>query len=391
LAIGAFAVLAVAGAVTAGTELPSVTALWADSYGRTLSVKLALVAAIASISYVHAVKLRPRLLASSAARSATERRHWRLLSTEPLLAAGVIVAAAWLAASGPPPSALASDPAARPGATDSLSVAGQAGPYIINAVVTRRPRDVDVELRTLDALERPIAIAARVAGTIRQRRCGVGCTRLTLWRPPTAVTVEVTDRGYAYRTSIPSRFVPGSTQLAQRLVSDVASSSRDLRSVAIAETLGDGRGGSEVTQYRVRSPNRFAYRLLRDGHTIAETIIVGGRQWTQKGGRGTWKVSPYGASGLQFSSRAYLNWWTQYATEPRLLGIVDARRQADVAAMTAVAGLGTVWLRLRIDLAHKRLLRVQMITVAHFMTQTWAEFNAPTPIHPPWHCSSLRG
>jgi hypothetical protein len=44
-----------------------------------------------------------------------------------------------------------------------------------------------------------------------------------------------------------------------------------------------------------------------------------------------------------------------------------------------------VWLRLHIDATHDRMLYVRMITVEHFMTESWSDFNGAGPITPPVH------
>src|ERR1700758_2044530 len=61
-----------------------------------------------------------------------------------------------------------------------LSVAGEAGPYIVNARVTRGARGVTVELRTLDALQHPVGLTVRVPGSAGGGSCGAGCTTLAL-------------------------------------------------------------------------------------------------------------------------------------------------------------------------------------------------------------------
>jgi hypothetical protein len=56
---------------------------------------------------------------------------------------------------------------------------------------------------------------------------------------------------------------------------------------------------------------------------------------------------------------------------------------ADLATLSELQGVGPVWLRLRLDLTRRRLLRLRMITAGHFMTQNWGAFNRPLTIRPP--------
>jgi len=94
VALPAFVIVVVTGTVSALIELGAPAALWQTAYGRVLAAKVALVALIAAASYVHALRLRSRLLAGAAADGElTQRRHWRLLSAQARLG-GVVLAAA---------------------------------------------------------------------------------------------------------------------------------------------------------------------------------------------------------------------------------------------------------------------------------------------------------
>jgi len=394
VALPAFFTLVVAGALNAVTELGSPQALWNTGYGRVLIVKTALVGVVALLSYKHALRLRPRLLASRDFDVRLERRHWRLLASEPIVGAGIVLAAALLLAYAPPidlsrvvatasvPAGTARDLSAE---GSQLSVAGEAGPYIVNALVSHDAHGVDVEVRTLTALQQPAALRLRAPGVARTRGCGVGCTRLALPGSPAALAVEVTAGGRAYRVSLPIRYEPGASADAERILETVERSQSDLRSVAIRETLGSGTGALEVTAYRVGMPDRFAYRLSRDGQLVSDTTIVGPREWTRAAGQKRWQASVYGGGGPPFSAAGYLGWWTPFAGQPQLLDRFRAGEdeRADVATVSRISGLGTVWLRIAIDVTHRRVLRITMITTAHFMTQTWDGFDAVAPIAPP--------
>ena len=394
VALPAFFTLVVAGALNAATELGSPQALWNAGYGRVLIVKTALVGVVALLSYKHALRLRPRLLASREFDVRLERRHWRLLASEPIVGAGIVLAAALLLAYAPPielsravatasiPAGTARDTSAE---ASQLSVAGEAGPDIVNALVSHDAQGVSVELRTLTALQQPVALGVRVPGLAPTGRCGVGCTRLALPRSTATLAVDVTSRGQAYRVSLPIRYDPGASAEAGRILETVQRSQQDLRSVAIRETLGSGTGTPEVTAYRVGIPNRFAYRLSHDGRLVSDTTVVGRHEWMRAAGQTRWQASVYGGGGPPFSAAGYLGWWTPFAGQPQLLDRfrAGADQRADVATVSRIPGLGTVWLRIAIDVTHRRVLNIGMITTAHFMTQTWGAFNATAPIAPP--------
>ncbi len=398
VALPAFITLVVAGALNAATELGSPRALWDGGYGRVLLVKTALVAVVALLSYKHALRLRPRLLATREVDVRLERWHWRLLASEPVVGVGIVLAAALLVAYAPPidlSRAVASVAAgaAREASSEGtqLSVAGEAGPYIVNAVVSRGAHGVNVEVRTLTALQNPVALRVHVPGSKRAGPCGVGCTRLVLAGSPRTLDVDVgvgvavgaRERGY--RVSLPIRYQPSAGPAAARLLAEVERSEQNLRSVAISETLGSGTGAPEVTFYRVGMPDRFAYRLSRQGRLVSDTTIVGTHEWTREAGQKRWEEGIYGGGGPPFSAAGYLGWWTPFAGRPQLLDRTRTRggERADIATVSRIPGLGTVWLRLEIDVTHPRVLNIGMITTAHFMTQSWGAFNSARPIEAP--------
>jgi hypothetical protein len=368
--------------------------LWSTGYGRLLLVKTSLVGVVALLSYRHALRLRPRLLAARESDAALERCHWRLLASEPIVTAGIVLAAALLLAYAPPIDAASqvvagtapSEKVVETSAPGSeLSVAGEAGPYIVNALVSGGVRGTSVELRTLDALQHPVSLPVGVAGGVNGGPCGNGCTQFALAGFPATVAVDVEAPGHVYRVSLPIRYEVGKDAVARRLLALVQTGQNGLRSVAIRETLGSGAGAPEVTAYEVGMPDRFAYRLSREGRLVSDTTIVGTREWTRAAGQKHWQASVYGGGGPAFSAAGYLGWWAPFAGEPQLLDRFRAGtdERADVATVSRIAGLGTVWLQIAIDVTHRRVLHIGMITTAHFMTQTWSAFNAGSAIEPP--------
>jgi hypothetical protein len=245
---------------------------------------------------------------------------------------------------------------------------------------------VSVEVRTLTALQRPAALKVRVPGVAASGRCGVGCTRLALLPgSPATLHVDVASSGRTYRVALPIRYQAGAGAAAQRILADVERSGRRLSSVTIHETLGSGVGAPEVTDYQVGTPDRFAYQLSRNGRPVSATTIVGVHEWTRTAGEKLWEEGVYGGGGPPFSAVGYLGWWAPFAAQPQLLdrSRTSAGDRADIATVTRIPGLGTVWLRFAIDVTHHRVLHISMITTAHFMTQSWGRFNATGPVQAP--------
>jgi hypothetical protein len=155
-----------------------------------------------------------------------------------------------------------------------------------------------------------------------------------------------------------------------------------LRSAVAEESLASSPSAVDTTAYRIGAPDRFAYQVSLNGKPAGDTVIIGTREWARSPGR-PWQAGSFGTQ--PFSAAAYLDWWAPYADSPRLLDTssVGATTFADVATLTRVAGLGPVWLRFHLDLTDARVLFVRMITAAHFMTESWGDFNEAPAIAAP--------
>lgn len=400
IALPAFVILAIAGLTNAVIELGSVSALWQDGYGQVLLMKVALVGSIALASHAHAIRIRPRLLVVYPhPPQDLERRHWRLLAGEPVIAAGVALAAAVLVAFPPPRSQPAQRPPAptltvpsvpRPlsaaVAPDELSVAEEAGPLIVAAWVTHRPHGgLDVRLHTLATNEQPLDVSTRILGAAATVRCGVGCRTAQLMRSPAALTVRIIYHGRHYRARLPVRWNASADVLARRLLAHVVPGQLALRDVRIHETLRGGPSVPNITDYQLQAPDRFAFTFSRGSQPLGETVIVASGEWERSAGKSSWEQSRYGGGTQPFKAESYLGWWAPYARAPRLMALkrTPAGTVADIATLSELQDVGPVWLRLRLDITHRRLERLRMITAGHFMTQEWGAFNRPLEIRPP--------
>ena len=120
IAMPAFGIVAICGSTNALIRLGRLSALWETGYGRVLFVKMLIVGLISMASYLHAMKLRPRLLANIRPQPALEKRHWRLIGGECALIGAAIAAVAVLVASPLPASPKPAAPVeARPAAASA--------------------------------------------------------------------------------------------------------------------------------------------------------------------------------------------------------------------------------------------------------------------------------
>jgi copper transport protein len=386
VALPAFLIVASTGLTNALIELGEVRALWDSSYGRVLAVKIALVGLIAIASYLHALRLRPRLLTTNPHPSErVERRHWRLLSVEPLLAVAVVGIAAALVAFPLPPRQLgelaeaepvaACDPCPLPAPKpDELAVADQAGSRIAAFWLRRDGDRVSGTLRLLDSQARPIDTSLRLAGAEPQS-CGVGCWRFDLAETARRVAVVVDEEGERYRAAVPAIWKEGASSTARRLLARAQGTMRTLRTLKQEERLTSGPGTYVRTLYRIRAPHRFAYETSSGGRSI----VIGKRQWTRTLGD-AWEARPFGGSSA-FRTKDFFR-WTPYARASRVLRVYGrpGGRIADVALMDPAT---PVWFRVHIELSTGRVLKDRMITKAHFMDRRYFAFNEPVKIEPP--------
>jgi copper transport protein len=390
VALPAFLIVASTGLTNALVQLGQVPALWETAYGRVLAVKVGLVGAIALASYVHALRLRPRLLAANPhPESRLERRHWRLLRAEPVLALGVVAAAALLAVFPLPPRQLgeadeaeaaggvaACDPCPQPRPRPGeLAVAEQAGSSIA-AFWMRRQRDgLRGELRLLGRNLESRAANVQIQSA-SQRGCGSGCWSFRIPGRPATVSVRVPERGRTYVARVPARWHPDGATRGRRLLTRVQRTMARLESVRERETITSGPGSFVATRYRLEAPDRFAYTTSGG----AESIVIDRRQWFRDAGQ-RFERQTFGGGGPGFRTRSWFR-WTSYARSTALLApeLAGGRRLLRLALMDEAT---PVWYRLTIDPATMRVVRVRMIADSHFMTQRFHAFNRPLSIQPP--------
>jgi len=389
VALPAFIVVVLTGVVSAVLELGHLGALFGTAYGRVLMVKVGLVTLIAAASYLHALRLRPRLLRANPHPDARlERRHWRLLRAEPLLGVAVIAAVALLVAFPLPPRQLADEDAAAAApartcepcplphpAQGELAVAEHGGSDVVAAWVRRDGDGLSGTIRLYGLSDRPVRDSFSVLGAV-QRACGQSCMRFRLAHAPPVLSVNVRQRGRGYVARLPVRWHRGSQRRARRLLARAQRTMRALRSVREFERVSSVPGVYGITAYGLKAPNRFTYRT----NGGVQSVVVGQRQWTRGKPDDGWQKSEFGG-GLPFRTRSWFTWMA-YARFAKVLGI--RREGGRSLAVIALMDPGTpAWWRLSIDLRTHRIVRDRLVTYGHFMTQRFSAFNGPLDINPP--------
>ena len=372
---GAFALVVATGLVSLVTQVGRISALWDTDYGRLLTIKILAVGAIAAASFVHALRLRPRLLAANPhPPEQLERRHWRIWRLEPWLGLAVVAAVAGLVAFPLPPkqleeasSAVASvcDPCPLPKpADDELAVAGNAGSNVVGAWVRRTPQAVTGTVRVLDYRGRPSRAPIRVEGA---EPCGTGCRRFRL--KPGAAAVEVGVGRDSVR--LPATWDPRGNRRAREILTRAQATMRGLAGVREFEQLSSGPGTGATTEYRLRAPDRLSWVTGRG----VRSVVISKREWIRSPG-GRWREGDYG-SGLAFRTRSWFA-WDRYARTVRLL------RERPGKAEIELFDEGTpVWFKLTVDLPTHRVTAERMTAAARFSSTRFTDFGKRFRIEAP--------
>jgi putative copper export protein len=388
VALPAAATVVAAGALNALIELGRLSALWSTSYGRVLAVKIALVAALLTASYLHAFRLRPRIIGASRDRATADRRHWLVLGSQPMVAGAVLGAAAVLAAfplparellETTPPTPTSTAAPLRPPTGRELSVAEEAGPWIAAAWINATSNRATGTVRLFDYQIHAVPARIEIRGG-RAQGCGTGCATFSVPAGERSLRLIVRLGRRVAVATIPIAWVPSGTGEAQRILHASIAAVGRLRSWQIDEQLTSGLGGGPArSHYRIAGRDRYdvAYRSAGFG----ETIAIGPRVWVLEPDR-SWQESV----GRPIDTRELMPWWT-HRTAVRLLGIKTGhgRPVADIALADLQRPAREIpfWFRLRVDLRTMLPLSMRMITAAHFMDQRYYGFELPVRIHPP--------
>lgn len=231
-----------------------------------------------------------------------------------------------------------------------------------------------VLLRILPA-GRPLArgrVEATLAGAgVPVGRCGKTCFRvdasvLTGREQILRITVR-RPRALPARArfELPARLPPR----AGRIFRAAARRMRTLAGLRIDQTLTSGLGGSASARYLVQPPDRLSFRTS-DG---IRSVIVGPRRWD---------LQPEGwvQSRSEQTRLPTYPWAT--ATHARLLGTARLRGNRVRELALYKAGRSGSWFRLLVD-DDARVLRAEMLTPGHFMTDRYSGFDAAIRIRPP--------
>jgi hypothetical protein len=201
--------------------------------------------------------------------------------------------------------------------------------------------------------------------------CGAGCYQavLALRRAPRVLRVIVArpSRATTWSVGLP---VPWPARDASALIARAARVWTHLRSLSYLDRLSSDPVHTVVSHWRIVAPDRLAYEIEGGGRAV----VIGAQRWDRSAGGGWVK------------SRAL----RLHQPKPFWVAATDAH----------VVGAGRIgshpvwrvsffdprtpgWLLVSIDKRTARTLDVRMWAAAHFMHDTYGQFNAPLRIIPP--------
>jgi hypothetical protein len=152
-----------------------------------------------------------------------------------------------------------------------------------------------------------------------------------------------------------------------RLLRKAAANFRALRSLRILNVLESRPGHAVTTDYVVQAPDRLAY-TVRGG---ASARVIGTTRWDAQPGE-DWVRSETP------SVRVPDAFWA-----PGAQAVYIAGADRTTTQLTLVIPGGPTFFRLWVDRASKQVVRLRMITAAHFMSEREYAMNRAPPVEPP--------
>jgi hypothetical protein len=154
---------------------------------------------------------------------------------------------------------------------------------------------------------------------------------------------------------------------AAGLVREATRNFAALRSLRAINVLSSGPGRSVTTHYITQAPDRLAITVRGGEHAR----IIGSTRWDQNAD-GTWKRS------VTFPVHQPDPYWAPTAEAAYVAG-----RTHNMVEVTLVQPGGPTFFRLWIDLRRHVVVRLRMITTAHFMSERELDLNHAPPVIPP--------
>jgi hypothetical protein len=199
--------------------------------------------------------------------------------------------------------------------------------------------------------------------------CGPGCYRATLAVHGRPAGVDALVNGTRWSVSMPASWpAPSGTALMVR----AGRAWRSLHSLSYVDRLASGPGQSVLSTWQVQAPNRLAYQIWGGG---GDSVIIGDKRWSRAAGANNWVETP------QAAVKQPVPFWVSVA-DAHVLGTatIDGKSAWQVSFFDPVT---PAWFDVMIDRKTMLALNMHMITTAHFMYDSYSQFNSTPPVRPP--------
>lgn len=400
VALASVAVLIITGVYAAIVNIPAIQSVPATAYGRTLSIKVALLLPLLAVAAVNLLVMRPRLVDAArkvlthASQRALRSRFFRLVRSESALVSLVLAASATLAILPTARQVWALNQGrdfALMRRTGDVEGILRIKPYQVGENrFELRLRNLRSELTIPDARVRFtfLPLAANLGTTVAEAT-PQGNGRYELQgtfigaRGPWLITVTVRRRGLEdVRLLYPAEpdwnrgtpITPASDPQAVELLRRADETMNRLRSLRQRQEITDGAGNDVVTFFELAAPNAMRYQVIGGG----EQIYIGDEVYT-RGQGDAWRREP-SSFPFKFPNFSFAGNSSSVIFGPR--EVVDDRRARVVTFILSLGGSKAryaVW----IDEKLTRIVQESMVARSHYMIIRDYDFNAPLKIQAP--------
>jgi hypothetical protein len=203
--------------------------------------------------------------------------------------------------------------------------------------------------------------------TLQGDPCGPGCyrTQAPSSKVPEAIDLRVSGKKpVTWSVPLPKPWPPRD---ASAIVARATKTFRQLKTLTTDDSLSSGLGRTLHTRWVVAAPNRLTYQV-RGGPSA---VIIGNTRWDKVAPGEPWVKSVQ--TPIHQPTQFWVSWQNAH--------VIDETPK--VWRITFFDPKTPGWYEIRVAKDTRRTLHMRMQAAAHFMRQTYRNFNAPVQIAPP--------
>ena len=201
--------------------------------------------------------------------------------------------------------------------------------------------------------------------TLTGTPCGPGCYRATTPEVPKAVEVRVAGKqSVTWSVPLPEQWPPPN---ASPILARATKTYKKLETLTTEDALSSGLGRTLRTHWVLAAPNRLTYQVVRG----PAAVIIGNTRWDKTAPGEPWVKS------AQTPIHQPTPFWVSWKNAHVIGETPSAWR------ITFFDPKTPGWYTISVAKGTRRTLNMRMQAPAHFMRQTYSNFNAPVKITPP--------